>query len=104
MRQMAALAERGEIAPMVVAGDDGRDGRWREPPVGERRDRAANLRLKSRRVCTAQGNVRQGQSPDYRAALKATSGGMVHHDELQQMANLDQEAGIFDDHALLNRP
>ena len=51
------------------------------------------------------GMLDKGNPPDdWAALLQAASADMAHHAALQQMADLDQEAGIFDDHAPLNRP
>ncbi|TVV76914.1 type II toxin-antitoxin system YhaV family toxin [Sphingomonas solaris] len=50
------------------------------------------------------GMLDKGNPPDdWTALLKAASVDMAHKDSLQQMTDLDQEAGIFDDHAPLNR-
>ena len=50
------------------------------------------------------GMLDSGNPPDdWAALLQAASADMARHDALQQMADLDQEAGIFDDHTPLDR-
>jgi len=51
------------------------------------------------------GMLDKGDPPDdWAALLQAASAGTARHDALQRMADLDQAAGIFDDHAPLDRP
>lgn len=50
------------------------------------------------------GMLDRGNPPDdWAALLQAASADMARHDALQGMADLDQEASIFDDHATLDR-
>ena len=50
------------------------------------------------------GMLDRGNPPDdWAALLQAASADIARHDALQGMADLDQEAGIFDDHAPLDR-
>ena len=50
------------------------------------------------------GMLDKGDPPDdWAALLQAASADAARHDALQRMADLDQAAGIFDDHAPLDR-